>query len=75
LGTTITVKVTPGARKSAVIGMENGILKVHLHAAPEKGAANKELLNVLSEYLKVSKRQLVILKGTTSRIKVIEISP
>jgi len=35
----LTVKVIPRARKNEIAGYENGILKVRLHAVPEKGKA------------------------------------
>ena len=50
----ITVKVIPRAHKNALAGYENGILKVRLHAVPEKGKANEELIEFLARCLRSS---------------------
>jgi len=49
-------------------------LKIKLKAPPVEGAANKELIKFLSKLLKVSKSDIVIKKGETSKNKEIEIS-
>jgi len=69
----INVKVIPKSSRSEVVGFENGILKVKLTAPPEGGKANKQLIDVLAKYFKVPKRAIIILKGETSRQKVVEI--
>lgn len=68
----IQVKVFPKSKKKEV-SEENGVLKVHLNSAPEKGKANKELVAILAEYYKISKGRITILKGETARNKVVEI--
>lgn len=67
------VKVVPKASKSEIIGWEQDVLRIRLHAIPEKGKANEALIGLLSQELKVAKRDIVILKGETSRLKKIEI--
>ena len=44
-----------------------------LTAAPVDGAANEALVALLAERLGVPKRQVVIVRGATSRQKVVEI--
>ena len=46
---------------------------VDLTAPPVDGAANEQLLEILSEELGIRKSSLRILKGLSSRHKVIEI--
>ena len=79
----IKVRVYPQAAKGKVV--ETGsLLKVYVTAAPERSKANKELLEVLAEYLKINpvrglrsngvkKSSLKIVRGKTSRDKTIEI--
>lgn len=68
-----SVKVKPGARKSEVLLIAENLITVAVHAIPEKGKANKELIQLLSEYFKVPKSRVVILKGETGRNKIVEI--
>jgi uncharacterized protein YggU (UPF0235/DUF167 family) len=48
-------------------------LKVRLTAPPVDGAANEALRTLLAEQLRLPKRAIRILRGTTSRQKLIEI--
>lgn len=48
-------------------------LIVKIEAPPRKGLANKELIKVLSELLKIPKRNIEILRGETSRDKLLMI--
>ena len=68
------VRVTPGAPRNEVMSYVEGVLKVKVAAPPVKGQANKELISFLAEYLDLRKSQLSILKGETSRDKVLVIS-
>ncbi|RUM87332.1 MAG: hypothetical protein DSZ24_06440 [Thermodesulfatator sp.] len=44
-------------------------------APPEKGKANKQLVEVLAKHFGVKKSSVKILKGETSHNKVVEIPP
>lgn len=69
------VKVVPGAAKTELKEeMADETLKIALAAAPEKGAANKELVNYLAEELGVRKYQVKIISGLTDRLKLIKIT-
>ena len=48
--------------------------KVYVTAPPEKGKANKKMIELLSEYFKVPKSQIRILKGEISRNKIVDIA-
>ncbi|MBT6253691.1 DUF167 domain-containing protein [Candidatus Uhrbacteria bacterium] len=70
----VKIKVIPGAQISEVVGeMADGTLKVRIHAAPEKGKANVELVKVLAEHYGVRKSEVDVVRGHTSRQKVVEI--
>ena len=72
----ISVKVIPRSRKNSVeleVGEEGERLKVRLTAPPVDGAANEALVALLAERLGVPKRQVMIVRGATSRQKVVEV--
>lgn len=48
--------------------------KVRVHAAPAKGAANKEVIVSLADYFDVPSSMVKIVRGQTSRNKLIELS-
>ncbi len=68
--TRISVKVIPKSSSNSVEILEDGI-KVKLTKAPEKGKANKMLIDILSKLLKIPKSNLKIVAGETSRNKLI----
>ncbi|TMD74924.1 MAG: DUF167 domain-containing protein [Chloroflexi bacterium] len=75
----ISVRVMPRSRKNSVEWDgdgegEGGRLKVRLTAPPVDGAANEALVALLAERLGVPKRQVVIVRGATSRLKVVEVA-
>ena len=59
--------------KSGPSEQKENFLKIHLKAAPEKGKANRELINFLANHFKVAKSQIEILKGLTSKNKMIRL--
>ena len=69
----LAVKVTPNAGRNEITGFKEGVLQVKIAAPPEKGKANKELTDFLSETLGMKKSSILIIKGQTSRNKVIVI--
>jgi len=69
----ISVRVVPNARKERVEAFASG-LKVYVTAPAIEGKANKRLIEVLSKHLKVRKSSLSIVKGTSSRDKIIEVA-
>jgi uncharacterized protein (TIGR00251 family) len=70
----IPVRVQPGAARNEVVGFTDGVLQVRVAAPPVKGKANRELVAFLSYLLQVSKSRIVILRGHTTRNKVIAVS-
>jgi len=68
----IKVKVYPNSSKERV-KQELGIFKVYVSASPNKGKANKRMVDLLSKYLKVKKSSLKITRGLSFREKTVEI--
>ena len=73
-GLFLTVRVVPRASKSEIVGEIDGALKVRIAAPPVDGAANAELIKVLSRHFGVPRRDISIISGETSKIKRIKIA-
>jgi len=61
--------VKPNSRKAGVEGIHGGRIKVRIKAPPEKGKANKELVDMISKVTGVSKDRISIKAGITSNYK------
>ncbi len=70
---TLSVRIQPRASKNSISRREDGSLKIRLTAPPVDGAANEALVKFLSDILSVSKSQVEIVSGHTSREKRIQI--
>jgi len=70
----LNVKVQPKAKKVGVEKIDEDTYKVRVHAPPEKGAANKEVIVSLAAYFDVPPSTVKIVRGQTSRVKLIEIA-
>ena len=68
----INIKVIPNAKRNNVL-KGNDRFKVYVTAPPVNGKANKAVIKVLAEYLKVKKRNIKIIKGKKSKEKIVEI--
>lgn len=72
----ISIKANPGSAKSQVKSiMDNGVIKIDVAAAPEKGKANKELIKFLSKEFCVSKNNIEIRSGESDKLKSVKIIP
>jgi len=69
----LEIKAIPGASKTEFAGVKDGRLRIRLAAAPEDGKANNELINFLSKTFDCPKRDVRILSGEKSRLKVVEV--
>jgi uncharacterized protein (TIGR00251 family) len=68
-GCILPVQAQPGARKNAVIGEHGGALKVSVAAPPERGKANKALLQLIRDILELKRGQIELIGGETSHAK------
>lgn len=65
----LTVHVRPRARRETVEWVDEDTLKVNVTAAPEKGRANKAVIEALSRELGLPKSSIELIRGTTARMK------
>lgn len=70
----ILVEVKPHSAKSNVGKITDLVYRVRLTAPPVEGKANDQLIKVLADYFKVSKSQISIKTGKTSKTKLVIIS-
>ena len=68
-----SVRVSPAAARTKILGEHAGALKVAVAAPPERGKANKELAAYLAKALRVRKSALAIVAGETSRSKRVSV--
>lgn len=71
--TRLSVKVTPNAGRNDITGCKEGVWQVRIGAPPDKGKANKELVDYLAEKLDIRKSAIQVITGTASRHKVLQI--
>jgi uncharacterized protein len=71
--TVIVVRVAPRSSKIAIAQDGPSSFKVRLTSAPVDGAANRQLLKILSEKLSLPARQIRLISGESARIKRIQI--
>lgn len=67
------VHVVPGSSRSEIAGSHNDALRVRVAARPVEGAANQELILILSKTFKVSKSSVRIVSGARGRAKLVSI--
>lgn len=71
----LTVHVKPRAKRNAVSSwLDADTVKIDVTAAPEAGKANKAVIDVLAEELKVPKSSISIVRGTTARMKHVRVA-
>ena len=70
----LEVKVTPRAKRNQIVGWhQHSLVLVKIAAPPVEGKANDELVRFLAGKLGVTPEQILIIRGHTSRQKVLEI--
>ena len=71
---TLTIRVVPRSSRVSIEQESATQYKVKLTSPPVDGAANSQLIEVLSKKLAVARRCIEIIHGETSRIKQVQIS-
>jgi uncharacterized protein (TIGR00251 family) len=73
-GVTLAVRVQPGAKKTAIVGIYGegaaAQLKIAVQAPPVEGRANEALVEFLAKYFSLTRAQVELIAGETSRSKV-----
>lgn len=73
-GVTVKVRVIPRSSVNLLTGEKGGCLGVKLTSPPVGGRANRELLKFIGKRLKIAPSSITILRGHSSREKILLIS-
>ena len=68
------VQVVPRASRSEIVGEHNGALRVRIAAPPVDGAANDELVRLLSRAFGVKRSAIEITSGQASKTKQVRVT-
>lgn len=68
----LALRATPGARSEG-IEISDGRVLVKVRVKPQDGAANEAVLDLLAEALGVATSRLRLLRGATSREKLVQL--
>lgn len=60
--------------RDQVMDFRDGVLRVKVVAPPQAGKANAAVIALLARHLGVPRRQLQIVRGASSRDKVVEVA-
>lgn len=71
--TTLEIHLQPGAKRNEIASLRDGVLYVKVKALPQKGQANRALLELMAETLGVPVSAIAIIRGHVSRSKVLAI--
>jgi uncharacterized protein (TIGR00251 family) len=72
--TRLSLRVSPGAKSSAVVGRYGERWKIRVTAPAESGRANEALLELLAGALGITRSRLRVVSGTGSRDKIVEVT-
>jgi uncharacterized protein (TIGR00251 family) len=72
-GCVITVKVTPRAAKSEIVGAEAEWLRVRVKAPPVDGKANAALIAFFADLFNLPKKNVSVVAGQTARLKRVRV--
>ena len=73
-GTRVRLRVSAGAKKTAIVGAHGGALKLSVTAAAERGKANRAVVKLLADTLGLPASAVTITSGKTSPDKIAEIA-
>jgi len=69
----LRVRVTPAAGRDGLLGWQGDLLRLSVTAPAERGKANEAALRLLADALGLPRQRLRIVRGYTSRQKVIAV--
>lgn len=71
-GIRFKVCVIPNSSASKIVEITEEYIKMKLNSPPVEGKANKEVIVILSKFLKIPKGNINIINGEKNKIKTIE---
>lgn len=71
-GIQFSAAIQPRASRNQILGIHNHCLKIKLTSPPVDGAANQACIKFLAKAFGISPSRVAIVKGETSRNKIIQ---
>ena len=68
------IRVQAGARREAVLGLADGVLRIAVQAPPVEGAANRAVGRFLARCFHTRASRVRLVRGEKSKMKVVEIT-
>ncbi len=72
-GVVVSVKAVPRSRRTQVVGLQDGAVRVQLAAAPHKGQSNAALCAYLADAAGVRPSAVRVARGSSGARKLVEI--
>jgi uncharacterized protein (TIGR00251 family) len=72
-GVLLSVKLQPRASANAIVGVAGDALRIKVTAPPVDSAANEALIELLAEIFDCAKSRVQLVRGHTSRHKLIKL--
>jgi uncharacterized protein len=71
--TRLRLRVSPGARKTELVGRHGDAWRVRVSAPAENGRANAAVLKLLAERVGLPRRAVSLVSGHSAREKVVQV--
>jgi uncharacterized protein (TIGR00251 family) len=69
----VEITVSPGAARTELVGRHGGGWRARVAAPPERGRANRALVELVAELAGVGRERVAVVAGAGSRRKVLEV--
>jgi uncharacterized protein (TIGR00251 family) len=69
----VAITVSPGAARTELVGRHGDGWRARIAAPPERGRANRALVELLAEALDIPRDRVTIVAGRTGRRKLVEV--
>ncbi len=70
----LTVKVHPNSKNPRLEKSADGLFDIYVKESPQQGKANEAVVEALSEYFKIPKTTITLVRGGKSKIKIFNLS-
>ncbi len=65
--------VSPGAKRTEIVGRQGDAWRLRVAAAPDRGYANEAVCRLLANALSIDKRDVSVVSGSRARVKIVEV--
>jgi uncharacterized protein len=69
----LAVRLQPRAKRNAIVGERDGVLRVSVAAAPVEGQANAALCKLIAKRAGVARGRVSVIRGERSREKMVRV--